>query len=109
MSEGFVPRLRDLGRGSQRERVRVGALEESERWFRALVEHAPDPMLVIGHGGVVLYASPAITRLLGPEPDRLADSPLLDLVPAQDRGAASLAVAVTEGETRRGRWAMIHR
>ncbi len=109
MSEGFVPRLRDLGRGSQRERARVGALEESERWFRALVEHAPDPVLVIGHGGVVHYASPAITRLLGHEPDRLADSPLLDLVPASDRGAASLALAVTEGETRRGRWAMIHR
>ena len=109
MSDGLVPRLRDLGRGSQRERARTGALEESERWFRALVEYAPDAVLVIGHGGVIRYASPALKRLLGHDPERVADTLLLDLVPASDRGAASLVLATGEGETRRGTWSMVHR
>ncbi|MDQ1374291.1 MAG: hypothetical protein QOJ09_1629 [Actinomycetota bacterium] len=45
-----------------------GAAEER---FRALVQHAPDIIALFDIDGVLTYASPALTRILGYDPDDL--------------------------------------
>ena len=51
---------------NQREKERVeGSLRQSERRFRALVQHASDIILVVASDGTVSYASPAFETILG--------------------------------------------
>ncbi len=51
---------------NQREKELVeGSLRQSERRFRALVQHASDIILVIASDGTVSYASPAFESVLG--------------------------------------------
>ena len=51
---------------NQREKERVeGSLRQSERRFRALVQHASDIILVVASDGTVSYASPAFEQVLG--------------------------------------------
>ena len=51
---------------NQREKERVeGSLRQSERRFRALVQHASDIILVVASDGTVSYASPAFESILG--------------------------------------------
>ena len=51
---------------NQREKERVeGSLRQSERRFRALVQHASDIILVVASDGTVSYASPAFESVLG--------------------------------------------
>src|SRR5439155_20150187 len=47
-----------------REKTRA-ALRISEARFRSLVQHASDAICVLDAGGVISYASPAVSRLLG--------------------------------------------
>jgi len=53
-----------LGRAVERKRSQE-ALSQSERRFRALVEHSSDGVNLVASDGTVLYASPAVTRILG--------------------------------------------
>jgi PAS domain S-box-containing protein len=48
-----------------RARPEVEALRRSEVRFRSLIEHGMDLISIIGADGRFLYASPAVTRLLG--------------------------------------------
>jgi len=51
---------------NQREKERVeGSLRQSERRFRALVQHASDIIIVVEADGSVSYASPAFEAVLG--------------------------------------------
>ena len=51
---------------NQREKELVeGSLRQSERRFRALVQHASDIILVVASDGTVSYASPAFESVLG--------------------------------------------
>ena len=51
---------------NQREKEQVeGSLRQSERRFRALVQHASDIILVVASDGTVAYASPAFEQILG--------------------------------------------
>ncbi len=51
---------------NQREKERVeGSLRQSERRFRALVQHASDIIMVVAPDGTVSYASPAFQTVLG--------------------------------------------
>jgi PAS domain S-box-containing protein len=44
---------------------------EAEERFSALVQHAPDIIALFDADGVLTYASPALTRILGYEPEEL--------------------------------------
>jgi PAS domain S-box-containing protein len=57
----------------------------SEASFRALVEASPG-LVVIHRGGQVLYANPALRRLVGLEPHEVAGQPLLAWIHPSDRG-----------------------
>lgn len=80
---------------AQTERV----LRESERYYRTLVEMAPDAVLVHRDGGI-LYANCAALGLFGARSlHELRKHTLLDLVYPDDRQALRRSIAaVTEGE-----------
>ncbi len=59
-------------------------LARSEAYFRALVEQASDIITVLEPDGVVRYASPAVTRVLGYEPEELAGTQLFRLIHPDD-------------------------
>jgi PAS domain S-box-containing protein len=47
------------------------ALRRSEEYFRRLIEHASDLISILDIEGIVRYESPAITRMLGYQPEEL--------------------------------------
>ena len=54
---------------NQKEKERVErATAESEQRFRALVQHAPDVIIVVGPDGTISYVSPAFEAVLGYPP-----------------------------------------
>ncbi|MBW3570394.1 MAG: EAL domain-containing protein, partial [Gemmatimonadetes bacterium] len=59
------PQVRERERAEQ-------ALRHSEEYFRSLIENASDVITVLEEDGTVRYQSPAIERLLGYAPQRLA-------------------------------------
>ena len=65
------------------------ALQRSEQRFRRLTEKAQVLTMVCDAGGVVHYASPAATRLLGVAPEALCGHALLDWMHPDDRDEAA--------------------
>ena len=64
------------------------ALQESERRYRAVVEWAPDPMLV-HRDGMILYANPAAVRMFGADAaDDLLGGSFFDLIHPEVRQEA---------------------
>jgi diguanylate cyclase (GGDEF)-like protein/PAS domain S-box-containing protein len=81
-------------------RRQVGAAQRLRDRFSALVEHAPDVILVTDDEGQVRYASPSLGAMLGRTPDAVAGQPFADLVHPHDRTrAASLVGTVRRGTT----------
>ncbi|HXH40537.1 MAG TPA: response regulator [Thermoanaerobaculia bacterium] len=60
-------------------------LRASEQRFRTLVENSADGILVLDRDATILYASPAITRILGYEVDAVTGTSGLALVHPEDR------------------------
>lgn len=52
--------------------------------FKALIEDASDIMAVIDASGMIRYASPSVTRILGYETSEVMDTPVLDLMHPDD-------------------------
>jgi PAS domain S-box-containing protein len=69
-----------------------GGLMEHSRWFRALVEHAQDWIVVLDAEGVIRYASPSIERVLGYSPAERVGRPGLELVHPEDRPRVEAAL-----------------
>ena len=61
------------------------ALERSEAWWRAILEHSSDLVGVLDAGGTIAYASPSVRRILGFEPHALIGAAALRLVHRRDR------------------------
>ncbi|MCO1656464.1 GGDEF domain-containing phosphodiesterase [Pseudonocardia humida] len=75
------------------ERVRlVGEMSrrDTEAYFRALVHHTNDVILIVGDDGRIRDASPSTPTVLGP--GSLVGTDILDLVDPRDRGAAEHAL-----------------
>jgi PAS domain S-box-containing protein len=90
---GVVLILRDISE----ERRLQEAYESSERSFRALIDEAPDGMLVLRDGRVI-YANRSLLALLGHEvPGDLLGRPVLELVRADQRALAEHRLAHVEG------------
>ncbi|MEV6349031.1 diguanylate cyclase [Actinoplanes sp. NPDC051851] len=68
----------------------LSELDEQREWFRALVQHTSDLTMVVDHGGVIRYASPAAERVLGTAPELLAGSSLDDRTHPDDLPAVVL-------------------
>lgn len=60
--------------------LRWGALDH----LRLLVQHSPDVLTILGDGGVVLFASPAIESLLGNSPEEVIGTQILDYAHPED-------------------------
>jgi len=59
-------------------------LRQREVRNRALIENAPDAIILVGADGLLKYLSPATTRILGYVPEELADTDLAKLIHPDD-------------------------
>jgi PAS domain S-box-containing protein len=64
---GIIVNFRDITERKHAEE----ALQRSERYFRSLTQNALDAMVVIGRGGLITYASPAIEPARGYKPEEI--------------------------------------
>jgi diguanylate cyclase (GGDEF)-like protein/PAS domain S-box-containing protein len=67
-----------------RVRSRSANRAAGESWLTALVEHAPDLLLLVEEGGAVRFAAASSLRLLGQPPEELAGRGFVDLVHPDD-------------------------
>lgn len=65
--------------------LRWGTLDH----LRLLVKHSPDVLTILGDGGVVLFASPAIERILGNSPEEVIGTQILDYAHPEDVALAA--------------------
>ena len=63
--------------------------------FRALVEAAPDPLILVGPDDAIRFHTPAVAAVLGYDTSDLADAALTDLLPPDDHPGAAAFVAAT--------------
>ncbi|HXW33114.1 MAG TPA: bifunctional diguanylate cyclase/phosphodiesterase [Acidimicrobiales bacterium] len=84
----FMVRL--TGATSEQKEMAESSVRTSEERFRSLVQNSSDTTLVLGTGGVVAYASPAIASLLGREPETVVGTRALDLAHPEDRQRVEL-------------------
>jgi len=85
----FLPGLHlALLRDVTEPRLVEASLRASETRFRAVVENAWDVVSLVSPTGVVLYGSPAITRMLGYALDEYVGSNVFELVHPDDAAAA---------------------
>ncbi len=78
----FVSQLRDL----EASRDAATALRHSEVWAEALVAGSTDLVMVADETGVVRYASPALSEVLGYDPDDFVSRPFVDFLHPTDAG-----------------------
>ncbi len=84
----------------------------SEQRFRTLVENSADGILVLDREATILYASPAITRILGYEVDAVTGTSGLALVHPEDRQYVMERLKVVlDDQPRRviSEWRALHR
>jgi PAS domain S-box-containing protein len=60
-------------------------LRRSEEHFRTLIEHTSDIITIVDEGGIVLYGSPSVERVLGYAPEDLVGQTAVDLVHPEDQ------------------------
>lgn len=58
-------------------------------WFRRVFDHLAQVVIALRHDGVIVYASPAATLLLGRSPESLVGSNALDLLHPDDLAIAA--------------------
>ena len=81
----------------------------SERAFRALVEAAPDIMIVFDAASQVRYVNPAVTAILGYAPEQIVGGSLLDYFHPDDRPKAIERVQDILGESAATTRRMVYR
>jgi two-component system, cell cycle sensor histidine kinase and response regulator CckA len=69
----------------QIERDRQAERRNSERRFRALIDHCADAVALLDQHGVVQYISPAATRILGYDLEAFIGAPVIDNIHPADR------------------------
>ncbi len=83
--EGIVLNFRDIEVRKQAE----NALKESERYFRMLIENAPDMIVVLNEDTTIRYGSPSLERLGGYAIENLIGANALDFVHPDDKEYAT--------------------
>jgi PAS domain S-box-containing protein len=67
----------------------LGRTVNSEKRFRALVEHSADAIALVGHDGAIRFRSPVASRLLGYEADEYVGRNLRDWLHPDDQPAVA--------------------
>ena len=96
---GIVANFRDLSERRQAE----AELRRKEEFFRKLIEHVMDGMMIIGASGELIYGSPAGKRLFGDDPNVRPGIISFDYIHPEDlpRVTAAFAEAIAQpGSTR---------
>jgi two-component system, cell cycle sensor histidine kinase and response regulator CckA len=78
--------VRAMRYATERKRA-IEALQRSEEYFRSLIENALDIIAVLDTEGTVRYGSPSILRVLGFDPQALAQHDLFSLIHPEDRAS----------------------
>jgi diguanylate cyclase (GGDEF)-like protein/PAS domain S-box-containing protein len=69
------------------------AMHQSELWYRALVQHLSDLVLVVGADDGIHYVSPSVGRLLGLSPEAVVGRTAKNLIHPDDYDTASAEFA----------------
>jgi diguanylate cyclase (GGDEF)-like protein/PAS domain S-box-containing protein len=77
-------------------------LRASEQRFRALIEKSSDAIVLLDMIGMMLYASPSTTRLLGYTPDELVGRSAFELIHPEDAETIAHALAALVQEPGKG-------
>lgn len=88
--------IRFLGWETREKERAQGEVERRERWFRALVQHASDIILVVGADGLIEFASPAFDAVFGVPGSSVVGVPLLELAHHDDLAAARVIEGTEE-------------
>lgn len=72
-------------------------LEGRERWWRSVIEHAGDPLVVLGADGRTTLVSPAFGALLGHDPATVTGRQLWSMVHPEDLATVRAAAAEATG------------
>jgi PAS domain S-box-containing protein len=86
--------------------------QESERRYRAIIEHAHDLTSVVDANGVVIYASPSHERVLGYSCEELIGKSAFETIHQDDRERLMLAFlegAATPGQTASVEFRVLHK
>jgi two-component system sensor histidine kinase/response regulator len=84
-------------------RAVIAELEAKEEEFRALLDSAPDPMVISNADGIIEIVNRQTEALFGFSHGELVGKPIDMLVPERDRTAASGSAEGSKGVTRDGR------
>src|ERR1051326_8664459 len=68
-------------------------VRHSEAYFRSLIEHASDLIVILNRAGILVYASPSSVRVLGHSDDDLLGRPLRDLAHLDDAAGLEQVIA----------------
>jgi PAS domain S-box-containing protein len=85
-AEGRLLRMAGICVDVTERRRAEDALRESEEKYRSLAELSPDG-IVVHRGGTILYANPAVARIMGLEPEALIGAGILDHIHPEDRAS----------------------
>lgn len=77
--------IRMAGASMEQKEEAEASMRSSEERFRSLVQNSSDTILVMSHEGIIRYASPSTTTLLGVSPDEVLGRPAVDLVYPDDQ------------------------
>ncbi len=91
--------VRAMRYATERKRA-IEALQRSEEYFRSLIENALDIIAVLDPEGTVRYGSPSIQRVLGFDPQDLAQNDLFSLIHPEDRVAVHAILAEARNDNR---------
>ena len=78
--EAVVTNFRDITERKEMEK----ALHESEKYYRALIENAPDGIMVVNQEAKISYESPSVARLLGYKAGELLGKNAFELINPDD-------------------------
>ncbi|HJP85809.1 MAG TPA: PAS domain S-box protein [Gemmatimonadaceae bacterium] len=82
----FLGRMHRIARAETE--MRLAAIKESETRFQAIIENAAEIVSIVEEGGARRYVSPAVTPVLGYQPNELVGRSFFELVHPDDVLAA---------------------
>lgn len=94
-----------------RQAIAIRAVREHDLRFGALVEHSSDAILITDREGIIHYASPSVTKVLGSEPKALEGRRLVDSLHPDDRSACGVSrtqLLLEPGATATSEWRFQH-
>jgi diguanylate cyclase (GGDEF)-like protein/PAS domain S-box-containing protein len=93
---GVAGTIRLLGWETRDKQRAQNEVARREQWFRALVQHASDVILVIAHDGLIEYASPGFEATFGAPASSVIGLPALDLAHNDDLAAARIMQGIED-------------